>query len=91
MSSVYLRSAGVACALLILAGCVTRKPAAIIEAQPEGPPKPIACVPAKSGDPMVGTWYSNSKPKGVSGDLQALTVLYPDGRMAYELSLIHIW
>ncbi|KAJ8137648.1 hypothetical protein OY671_009139, partial [Metschnikowia pulcherrima] len=41
-------------------------------------------VPAKSGEPMVGTWYSNSKPKGVSGDSQALTVSYPDGRMAYE-------
>ena len=87
MSSVYLRSAGVACALLILAGCAARKPASITEAQPEAAPKPVACVPAKSGDPMVGTWYSNSKPKGVSGDFQALTVLYADGRMAYETQL----
>ncbi|MFM9870303.1 hypothetical protein [Achromobacter xylosoxidans] len=87
MSSVYLRSAGVACALLILAGCAARKPASITEAQPEGPPKLAACVPAKSGDPMIGTWYSNSRPKGVSGDFQALTVLYADGRMAYETQL----
>lgn len=35
MSSVYLRSAGVACAVLILAGCAARKPASITEAQPE--------------------------------------------------------
>jgi hypothetical protein len=55
MSSVYLRTAGVVCAVLILGGCVARKPASITEAQPEGPPKPMACVPAKSGDPMVGT------------------------------------
>ena len=48
MSSVYLRSAGIACAVLVLAGCVARKPAVITEAQPAEPPKPVACVPAQS-------------------------------------------
>ena len=60
MSSLYLRMAGAFGVALILAGCAARKPAAITEAKPEGPPKPPACVPVKSGDPMVGTWYSSS-------------------------------
>ena len=84
MSSVYLRSAGIACAVLILAGCAARKPATITEAQPAEPPKPVACVPAKAGDPMIGTWLSNSRPRDVSGDLQSLLVLSADGTMAYE-------
>ncbi|MBR8654460.1 hypothetical protein KDH83_14250 [Achromobacter sp. Marseille-Q0513] len=87
MSSLYLRMAGAFGVALILAGCVARKPAAITEAKPEGPPKPPACVPVKSGDPMVGTWYSSSKPRGVSGDFQSLTVLRADGSMAYETQL----
>ena len=89
MSSVYLRSAGIACAVLILAGCAARKPATISEAQPAEPPKPVACVPAKAGDPMIGTWLSNSRPRDVSGDLQSLLVLSADGTMAYE-SLLKI-
>ncbi len=89
MSSVYLRSAGIACAVLILAGCAARKPATITEAQPAEPPKPVACVPAKDGDPMIGTWLSNSRPRDVSGDLQSLLVLSADGTMAYE-SLLKI-
>ena len=36
---------------------------------------------------MVGTWYSSSKPRGVSGDFQSLTVLRADGTMAYETQL----
>ncbi|KGD93643.1 lipoprotein [Achromobacter sp. RTa] len=87
MSSVYLRSAGIACAVLILAGCAARKPATITEAQPADPPKPVACAPAKSGDPMIGTWLSNSRPRDVSGEFQALTVLSADGTMAYETQL----
>ncbi|MNU38100.1 hypothetical protein D3C71_267620 [compost metagenome] len=87
MSSVYLRSASIACAILILAGCAARKPATITEAQPAEPPKPVACEPAKAGDPMIGTWLSNSRPRDVSGDLQSLIVLSADGTMAYETLL----
>jgi len=89
MSSVYLRSASIACAVLILAGCAARKPAAITDGQPEAPPKPVACVPAKTGDPMIGTWLSNTRPRDVSGELQSLIVLSADGTMAYE-SLLKI-
>lgn len=89
MSSVYLRSAGIACAVLILAGCAARKPAVITEAQPAEPPSPVACVPAQSGDPMIGTWLSNTRPRDVSGDLQSLIVLSADGTMAFE-SLLKI-
>ncbi|PND30474.1 hypothetical protein A6B37_19910 [Achromobacter sp. HZ01] len=87
MSSVYLRSAGVACAVLILAGCAARKPAAIAEAQPAQASKPVVCTPAKSGDPMIGTWLSNSRPRDVSGEFRALTVLSADGTMSYETQL----
>ena len=89
MSSVFLRSAGVACAIVILAGCAARKPASITEAQPAEPAKPVACTPAKAGDPMVGTWLSNSRPRDVAGDMQALIVLSADGTMSYE-SLLKI-
>ena len=89
MSSVFLRSAGVACAILILAGCATRKPAAITEGQPAEPAKPVACAPAKAGDPMIGTWLSNSRPRDVAGDMQSLIVLSADGTMSYE-SLLKI-
>ena len=87
MSSLHLRSAGIACALLILAGCAARKPAAITEAQPAEPAKPVACAPAQPGDPMVGTWLSNSRPRDVSGNMQSLIVLSADGTMAYETLL----
>lgn len=89
MSSVFLRTAGVACAIVILAGCAARKPAAITEASPEEPAKPVACVPAKAGDPMIGTWLSNSRPRDVAGDMQSLIVLSADGTMSYE-SLLKI-
>lgn len=89
MSSVFLRSAGVACAIVILAGCAARKPASITEAQPAEPAKPVACTPAKAGDPMVGTWLSNSRPRDVAGDMQSLIVLSADGTMSYE-SLLKI-
>lgn len=87
MSSMSLRSAGMACAVLILAGCAARKPAVITEVRPQTPSQPSACVPARQGDPMIGTWYSTSRPRGVGGDFQTLTVLYADGRMAYETQL----
>lgn len=87
MSSVYLRTAGLVCAGLILAGCAARKTASITEAQPEPPAKPMVCTPARPGDPMIGTWYSTSRPRGVSGDFQALTVLSADGTMRYETQL----
>lgn len=89
MSSVFLRSAGVACAILILAGCAARKPAAITEGKPAETAKPVACTPAKAGDPMIGTWLSNSRPKDVAGDMQSLIVLSADGTMSYE-SLLKI-
>ena len=36
---------------------------------------------------MVGTWLSNSKPRDVSGEFRALTVLSADGTMSYETQL----
>ena len=86
MSSLYLRMAGAFGVALILAGCAA-KARRHHGGQARGPPKPPACVPVKSGDPMVGTWYSSSKPRGVSGDFQSLTVLRADGTMAYETQL----
>lgn len=79
--------AGAACAALaVLAGCATSNNApAASEAPP--PPPAMACVPAQPGDPMIGTWYSTSRPKGVAGDYRSLKVFSPDGRMSYTTQL----
>ena len=78
--------AGAVCAALaVLAGCAKENPPAVAEAPPT--PPAVACVPAQPGDPMIGTWYSTSRPKGVAGDYRSLKVLSPDGRMSYQTQL----
>ncbi len=78
--------AGAACAALaVLAGCARNNP----PPAPEVPPKPpgVVCVPAQPGDPMVGTWYSTSRPKGVAGNYRSLKILSADGHMSYASQL----
>lgn len=87
MSSSFLRSAGLVCTVLLVAGCAVKKPAAPAVAATPAAPKPMACVPVSANDPMVGTWYAVSKPRGVSGDFQSLTVLAANGSMTYETQL----
>lgn len=90
MSRKFLPLAG-ACAVLVLAGCANREP----PQQPPAPatppraeaPEPIRCTPVAADDPMVGTWYSVSRPRGYAGDFQSLTVLRADGTMTYETQL----
>lgn len=70
-----------------LAGCATKKqPEAAAPAEP-APPKKVACTPAAANSPLVGTWYSVSRPRGFAGDFQSLTVLSADGTMSYETQL----
>jgi hypothetical protein len=76
--------AGALCAALVLAGCASKQPTLIVEA-PD--PAPLACVPPQAGSPLVGIWLAVSRPKGVAGDYQTLTVLQPDGHMSYETQL----
>ncbi|SAI47988.1 putative lipoprotein [Bordetella ansorpii] len=92
MSRSLLPLAGALCAGLVLAGCAVQKPTASKQADAPAPavaaaPEPVRCTPVRSDDPMVGTWYSVSRPRGFAGDLQALTVLSPDGRMTYETQM----
>ena len=78
--------AGAACAALaVLAGCARNNPPAAAEAPPQ--PPAVVCVPAQPGDPMIGTWYSTSRPKGVAGDYRSLKVFSPDGHMSYTTQL----
>lgn len=79
--------AGAVCAaLVVLAGCARENPPPVAVVQ--APPTPaVVCVPAAPGDPMVGTWYSTSRPKGVAGDYRSLKVLSADGRMSYTTQL----
>ena len=78
--------AGAACAALaVLAGCARNNPPAVAEAPP--PPPAVVCVPAQPGDPMIGTWYSTSRPKGVAGDYRSLKVFSADGHMSYTSQL----
>jgi len=90
MSRKFLPLAGV-CAVLVLAGCAGRKPPQQPPA-PDTPPRaeaaePIRCTPVAADDPMIGTWYSVSRPRGYAGDFQSLTVLRADGTMTYETQL----
>lgn len=87
----FLPLAGAMCVGLVLAGCAAKKspapkqaeaPAAVAAA-----PEPVRCVPARGDDPMVGTWFSVSRPRGFAGDFQALTVLSADGTMRYETQI----
>ena len=88
MKSVWwYRSVMVTGAALTLAGCVTRKaPVEQVSVESEKP-RPVACSPAAAGSPLVGTWLSNTRPRGVAGDFRALIVLAPDGNMTYETQL----
>ncbi|OZI77489.1 hypothetical protein [Bordetella genomosp. 12] len=87
----YVSFARAVCGGLIvgaaLAGCAAKKqPSAETPAQAPAP-KQVTCTPSEAGSPMVGTWYSVSRPRGFGGDLQTLTVLSADGSMTYETQL----
>jgi len=89
MSRSFLPLAGALCAAVALAGCAARKPAPSADAAQKtaAASEPVRCTPARAGDPMIGTWYSVSRPHGFAGALQALTVLSPDGHMTYETQM----
>lgn len=80
-----------ACGSLIvvaaLAGCAAKKPIVVAETSPAPAPKEVVCKPADTNSPMVGTWYSVSRPRGYAGDFQSLTVLSADGSMTYETQM----
>lgn len=87
----YVSFARAVCGGLIvgaaLTGCAAKKGAGT-EAPAQAPaPRPLACAPTGADSPMVGTWYSVSRPRGFAGDLQTLTVLSADGSMTYETQL----
>lgn len=81
--------AGAACAVFAaLAGCAKNNlpEASGASGAPPQPPA-VVCVPAQPGSPMIGTWYSTSRPKGVAGDYRSLKVLSADGHMSYASQL----
>jgi len=87
-SVLWYRRIGAVGAALILAGCAARKTAqSPAPAAPAAPPPPVACAPAESGSRLVGTWQSNTRPRGVAGDFRALIVLAADGTMSYTTQL----
>lgn len=88
MKSVWrYRGFVVAGAALALTGCVTHKvPVEQVSVAPEAP-RPVVCSPAQAGSQLVGTWQSNTRPRGVAGDFSALIVLGADGSMAYDTQL----
>ncbi|MBO9357006.1 hypothetical protein GG851_23700 [Bordetella petrii] len=87
-SVLWLHRIGAVGAALILAGCAARKTGqAPAPAAPAAAPPPVACTPAEPGSRLVGTWQSNTRPRGVAGDFRALIVLSADGTMSYETQL----
>ena len=88
MKSVWrYRGVVVAGSVLALAGCVTPKaPVEQVSVAPEAP-RPIVCAPAEPGSQLVGTWQSNTRPRGVADVFSALIVLAADGSMAYDTQL----
>jgi hypothetical protein len=88
MSSSLLRYAGAGCVAVMLAGCAVKRPEPppVVKAAPP-PPKVVTCAPPAVGSPLVGTWYSTSTPRDVSGRLESLYVLSDDGKMRYETQL----
>jgi len=83
----WYRSMVAAGAALTLAGCATRKvPVEQVSVDPEKP-RPVVCSPAEAGSKLIGTWQSNTRPRGVAGDFRALIVLSADGAMTYETQL----
>ncbi|OZI40774.1 hypothetical protein CEG14_03165 [Bordetella genomosp. 1] len=84
----WTRAAGMGLIVgVALAGCAVKKPAENAGAAEPAPPKKVVCTPASANSPMVGTWYSVSRPRGFAGDFQSLTVLSADGTMSYETQL----
>ncbi len=71
----------------VLAGCsaAKRQPVAPVEQAPPASTE-VVCTAAPDS-PLVGTWYSVSRPQGFAGELQTLTVLAADGSMAYETQM----
>ncbi len=72
---------GAACVLVVvsLAACAPTSPPVAVQAPAARP----ACVPAATGDPLVGNWLSVAAQKGVAGTLRTLYTLNPDGTMSY--------
>lgn len=89
MSSSFFRRGSAACAVVIVLGACTarQQPSAPPAPVATGAPKPVVCLPAPAGSPLVGTWYSSTTPRGVAGAMQTITVLGADGRMHYESQL----
>src|SRR5690606_21719473 len=84
----WFRRIGAVGAALILAGCAARKTGqAPSPAAPAAAPPQVACTPAEPGSRMVGTWQSNTRPRGVSGEFSALYTLAADGTMTYTTQL----
>lgn len=81
-----------ACAALALAGCAVKKPAAPPAGAASGAASVnaagvIACQAQEASNPLIGTWYAVSTPRGMAGQMQTVTVLKPDGTMSYESQL----
>src|SRR3546814_6788854 len=75
-------------AALILAGCAARKTAqAPAPAVSAAAPPAVVCTPTEPGSRLVGTWQSNTRPRGVAGEFSALIALGADGTMAYTTQL----
>lgn len=88
MKSVWwYRNAVVAGAALTLVGCAMRNAPVEQVSVEADKPRPVVCTRAEAGSPLVGTWQSNTRPRGVAGDFRALIVLGQDGGMTYETQL----
>jgi hypothetical protein len=89
MSGSMLRFISMTSVAILVAGCAIKKP--VPRNLPEPPkvaaPQGMVCTPVQPDNPLIGTWYSLSTPRGVSGHLQALTTLSPDGTSKYETQL----
>jgi hypothetical protein len=89
MSSFVLRFIGMTSIAVLVAGCAIKKPVPKTLPQPPGVQEQqgMACTPVQPNNPLIGAWYSISTPRGVSGQLQALTTLSADGTTKYETQL----
>ena len=63
----------------ILAGCASKAPLPAPPAKSVG----VQCQAVSAGDPLVGTWLSIRKEKGIVGEMRTLFILKPDGQMSY--------
>jgi hypothetical protein len=89
MSGVVLRFIGMTSIAVLVAGCAIKKPVPKVLPQPPRAQEPqgMVCTPVQPNNPLIGTWYSLSTPRGVSGQLQTLTTLAANGTTKYETQL----